>query len=147
MSFTLCSKLFARLFVGILLAGAAFCQSISIVAGDGQVGPTLTNLPAPLVVLVRDASGNPLPNVTVTWAVITPQGGNLSVTTSKTDANGNASNVLFAGSLPLSASFFQTTINAVYSTKTVTFTETIVGLFSCTAPELKLAVQSPADRT
>ena len=147
MSFTSCSKLFARLFVGILLAGAAFCQSISIVSGDGQVGPTLTNLPAPLVVLVRDASGNPLPNVTVTWAVTTQQGGNLSFTTSKTDSNGNARNGLFAGLLPLGASFFQTTINAVYSTKTVSFTETIVGLFSGTAPEVNLSLKSPAEGT
>ena len=147
MSFTSCSKLFARLFVGILLAGAAFCQSLSIVSGDGQVGAPQTNLPAPLVVLVRDASGNPLPNATVTWAVITQQGGNLSLTTSKTDSNGNASNTLFAGLLPLNASFFQTNINAVYSTKTVTFTETIVGLFSGTAPEVNLAVKSPAEGT
>jgi len=147
MSFTLCSKLFARLFVGILLAGAAFCQSLSIVSGDGQVGSPQNNLPAPLVVLVRDASGNPLPNVTVTWAVTTQQGGNLSFTTSKTDSNGNASNGLFAGLLPLGASFFQTTINAVYSTKTVSFTETIVGLFSGTAPEVNLSLKSPAEGT
>ncbi len=129
MSFTSGSKLFARLFVGLLLAGAAFCQSISIVSGDGQA-LSAANTTDPLVVLVRDASGNPLPNVTVTWAVVTQQGGNLSSATSKTDSTGKASNTLVAApNLPLGASFFQSQINAVYISKTVTFTETVVGQF------------------
>ena len=142
MSFTSCSKLFARLFVGILLAGAALCQSITIVSGDGQAVAPLNSLPAALVVLVRDASGNPLPNATVSWGVVTQQGGTLSAATSKTDANGNASITFFAGSTPLGNSFFQVSINATYSTKTVTFTETIVGLLAG-APEVNIALKTP----
>lgn len=143
MSFTSCSKLFACLFVGVLLAGAAFCQSLSIVSGDGQALSTST-IGQPLVVLVRDPSGNPLPNASVTWAVVTQQGGSLTFTTSKTDANGQASNTLIAApNLPLSASFFQTQINAVYSTKTVTFTETVIGRSPGGGPSVEIFLTSP----
>src|SRR5579863_5089346 len=108
MSLTLCSKLFARFFVGFLLAGAAFCQTISIVSGDGQALSLSDALSVQsLVVLVRDASGNPIPNATVSWAVVTPQGGGFASDSTKTDSNGNASNsFLPPGTLPLNASFF-----------------------------------------
>jgi uncharacterized protein (TIGR03437 family) len=128
--------------VGILLAGAALCQSLSIVSGDGQALLAANTIPLPLVVLVRDASGNPLPNVTVTWAIVTPQGGGLTLNTSKTDSNGHASNTLVAPQIPLGASFFQTQINAVYSSKTVTFTETVVGQFEG-GPEVEISLRSP----
>src|SRR5271169_2514909 len=144
MSFTSCSKLFARLFVGILLAGAAMCQSLSIVSGDGQALSSST-IGQPLVVLVRDATGNPLPNVTVTWAVVTQQGGNVTSATSKTDSTGQASNTLVAApNLPLSASFFQTQINAVYVTKTVTFTETLIGRSPGGGPAVEMTLRSPS---
>jgi uncharacterized protein (TIGR03437 family) len=143
MSFTSRSKLFARLFVGILLAGAAaFGQSISIVSGDGQALLAATTVPQALVVLVRDASGNPLPNATVAWAVVTLQGGALQLTTTKTDSNGLATNSLVSPQVPPNASFFQTQINAVYSTKTVTFTETVVGQFEG-GPEVGITLKSP----
>ena len=130
MSFSSCSKLIARCVIGISLAGAALCQSISIVSGDGQVLQPLVSSSAavqPLVVLVLDAAGNPVANGTVTWAVITPQGGSVNFTTTKTDSTGQTSNSLVAPALPLGNAFFQTNINAVYSSKTATFTETVVG--------------------
>ncbi|MBZ5592731.1 MAG: hypothetical protein LAP39_10880 [Acidobacteriia bacterium] len=129
MSFSSCSKLIARFVIGLLLAGTALCQSISIVSGDGQLLQPLVSgdFVQPLVVLVRDAAGNPLPNATVTWAVVTLQGGGLAFITTKTDSTGQTSNSLAAPALPLNYSFFQTSINAVYSSKSVTFTETVVG--------------------
>jgi len=142
MSFTSWSKLFARLVVGILLAGVAFGQSLTIVSGDGQALLAANTVPQSLVVLVRDASGNPLPNATVAWAVVTPQGGALQLTTTKSDANGIASNSLVAPQVPPGASFFQTQINAVYTTKTVTFTETVVGQFEG-GPEIGITLRSP----
>ena len=128
MFFSSCSKLVARFAIGILLAGSALCQSISIVSGDGQTLPQLVSQGVePLVVLARDAGGNPVPNATVTWTIVTPQGGGLTFTSTKTDANGKATNGLVAPALPLNAAFFQTNINAIYNNKTVTFTETVIG--------------------
>ncbi|MBA3553579.1 MAG: Ig-like domain repeat protein [Gemmatimonadales bacterium] len=42
---------------------------LELVSGDGQVGGVSSALPAPLVVRVTDGLGNPVPGVTVTWAV------------------------------------------------------------------------------
>jgi len=143
MSLSSCSKLVARFVIGILLAGAAFCQSISIVSGDGQA-VLVSNLVSeqPLVVLVRDAAGNPLPNASVTWAVVTAQGGALTFTTTKTDSTGQTTNNFVPAGLSLGASFFQTQINAVYSSSTVTFTETVVGQ-SAGAPLVEMSLVTP----
>src|SRR6185503_8554760 len=59
-------------------------------SGDGQtavVGAALTN---PLSVRVKDASNNPVPNVTVSWQVRTLGGGSLSAPTSVSNVNGIA---------------------------------------------------------
>ena len=68
----------------------------------------------------------------------------LTSATSKTDSTGQASNTLVAApNLPLSASFFQTQINAVYQSKTVTFTETVIGRSPGGGPAVEMTLLSP----
>ena len=50
-------------FVHTATAGAA--SGVTVVSGDDQTGPVSTELPQPLVVEVRDAGANPVPNVAV----------------------------------------------------------------------------------
>jgi adhesin/invasin len=88
-------------------AGAA--SGVSIVAGDGQTGPVSTELPQDLVVQVRDASGNAVPSVAVTW-VIGVGGGSITPATSVTDATGRASAAWTLGASPGS-----NTVSAVVS--------------------------------
>ncbi|HYK10632.1 MAG TPA: Ig-like domain-containing protein [Gemmatimonadales bacterium] len=73
-------------FVDTAKVGAA--ASIVKFSGDsltGQVGKTLLT---PHDVLVKDANGNGVPNVTVTWAA--QSGGSVSPTSNLTDATGHA---------------------------------------------------------
>jgi hypothetical protein len=88
-------------------AGAA--SGVTIVAGDDQTGPVLTELPQDLVVEVRDAGGNAVPSVAVTW-VIGVGGGSVTPTTSVTDAGGRASAAWTLGGSP-----GPNTVNAVVS--------------------------------
>ncbi len=62
---------------------------MALSAGDQQAAPVNTALPNPLVVIVKNASGNPVPNVTVHWAVVT--GGGSIDPTSTTGQDGTAS--------------------------------------------------------
>jgi hypothetical protein len=84
-------------FVHTATAGAA--SGVTIVSGDDQTGPVSTELPTPLVVEVRDAGSNPVPNVAVTW-VIGSGGGSVTPTTSTTDASGRASAAWTLGGTP-----------------------------------------------
>ena len=119
------AKFSYRILAGLLLlAGAAFSQTISIVSGDGQLVSTFTNPQStPMVVVVHDAAGNPIPNATVTWAVIsgTSTGGLLNFKTT-TDSNGQTSNDFVPPILPLGASLLQSTVSATYGSSTVNFT-------------------------
>jgi hypothetical protein len=74
-------------FVHTATAGAA--TGVSIVSGDDQTGPVRTELPQPLVVEVRDAQGNLVPSVAVTW-VIGAGGGTVTPATTMTDQSGRA---------------------------------------------------------
>lgn len=84
-------------FVHTATAGAA--SGVTILSGDNQTGPVSTELPLPLVVEVRDAGSNPVPNVAVTW-VIGNGGGSVTPSTTTTDANGQASAAWTLGSAP-----------------------------------------------
>jgi len=75
--------------------------TISKVSGDNQSGAGGTTLPNPLLVLVRDANNNPLPNVSVSFALISGAG-SVTPATAITDANGQASTALTLGSSGLS---------------------------------------------
>jgi hypothetical protein len=74
--------------VSFTATGAAdVAATLGKVSGDNQSANLNTVLPNPLVVLVSDQFGNPVSGVTVTWA---PSDGNLSATTSNTNASGQA---------------------------------------------------------
>ena len=64
--------------------------SIAVASGDGQSGSPGMALPAPLIVLVEDGSGNPVSNVSVVWT-ITSGAATSGADTSETDAAGRAS--------------------------------------------------------
>jgi adhesin/invasin len=84
-------------FVHSATAGTA--QGVSIVSGDGQTGPVSTELPADLVVQVRDAANNPVPGVAVTW-VVGAGGGSITPGTSNTDPSGQATATWTLGPAP-----------------------------------------------
>ena len=68
-------------------------ESLEISSGDNQRGAPGTELVQPLVVIVRDQHGNPLPDATVVFTVTAGDGrlsGEFTVQNIKTDANGKA---------------------------------------------------------
>ena len=67
-----------------------------IISGFDQKGLVGEALPRPIVVEVRDQSGEPLPGAEVTFSV-TNGGGTLSVTTTTTDSDGRAESTLALG--------------------------------------------------
>ena len=73
--------------------------SIEIVSGDNQSAVVGTQLPAALVVLVRNASSQPLASIAVSWTV-TQGGGSLGAANSNTSAQGQASNTYTVGGSP-----------------------------------------------
>ena len=98
--------------------------SITVSSGTTQSAAVNTSYASPLVAIVKDAVGDPVPNITVTWATngtTTAPGGTLSAATSTTDANGLASvNVTANGK----AGSFQVTASAVGPPAQFTLTNT-----------------------
>ena len=84
-------------FVHTATAGSA--SGVSIVSGNDQTGPVSTQLPQPIVAEVRDAQGNVVPGVAVSW-VIGTGGGSVSPATQSTDQSGRASAAWTLGSAP-----------------------------------------------
>jgi hypothetical protein len=82
----------AALFVAAALAGCSdgagppAAARVQATAGEGQVAPVHSLLPNPIVATVLDASGQPLPGVTVAWAA--EGDGRIIATTPTTDAQG-----------------------------------------------------------
>ncbi len=73
--------------------------NLSIVSGDGQVGAVGIPLPAPLIVLVEDDSGNPVSSQQVTWALASAAGpnSNLSASSTTSETDGRTSNTFTLG--------------------------------------------------
>lgn len=82
---------------GAMVAQAGFtvtalsedANTISVASGDNQSAPVGTALPAPLVVSVADAFGNPIPGVAVTWSA--DGGGAVSEQSTSTGPDGQTS--------------------------------------------------------
>ncbi len=70
-------------------AVASTANGLAGVSGDAQTGAVGTELPAPLVVEVTDAFGNPIAGVTITWTA--EGGGSVSAPSTVTDGEGHAS--------------------------------------------------------
>ncbi|HWB86745.1 MAG TPA: hypothetical protein VG675_21550 [Bryobacteraceae bacterium] len=122
--------LFIAVLAGLLCANVASAQTVSIVAGNGQVicicPQSAFQFFDPVVVKVTDtASGNPLPNAAVSWA-LTSGNGTLSQTQTFTDANGQTSNLYIQSTVPGTPlqPFVQSTIVASAGSSSVTFTLT-----------------------
>jgi adhesin/invasin len=71
------------------LAQSGTAASIALVSGDAQTAEVGAPLAAPLVVVVRDAAGNPAVGDSVTWTV-TAGGGTFAAARTATDVNGEA---------------------------------------------------------
>ena len=65
-------------------------STIAIVSGDAQTATVAQSLASPLVVLVRDRYGNPVPAATVSWTAAAGSG-SPSAPSSATDGQGHAS--------------------------------------------------------
>jgi hypothetical protein len=70
-----------------------------LVSGNNQSAAVASVLPAPLVVVARDANSNPVAGVTVTFAM-TAGAGTLSATSGTTGSNGQAQTQLTLGHTP-----------------------------------------------
>lgn len=113
--------------------------SLTIVAGQGQLMTELTSTVlgpqygSPLQVLAKDASGNPLANVAVTFSVpsgdgtLQVNGGGASTQLVSTNASGIASVDFVSTSVPIAQDYLQTTVTAsAPNTNSVTFYVTAV---------------------
>jgi adhesin/invasin len=70
-------------------AVASTANGLAAVSGDAQTAVVGTLLPAPLVVEVTDAFGNPIEGVTISWTM--EGGGSVSAPSTVTDAEGRTS--------------------------------------------------------
>jgi uncharacterized protein (TIGR03437 family) len=122
------SKYWIFLAICLLGAGAARAQSITLVSGNGQLLDTLTHSQSlPLVVLLRDASGNPVKGATVNWSA-TPAGhGNVASAQTTTDSTGQTQTFFTTSATGVgSNSFIQSTVTATGGGGSVQFTLTTV---------------------
>src|SRR5262249_46344978 len=73
--------------------------TLRILDGNNQSGPPGRQLPVPLTARVEDATGNPVPNVSVIWQVLTPQSVSLGISGAASDANGIVSATAVLGAV------------------------------------------------
>lgn len=78
--------------------GPTVPNSVSAASGDSQQVLVGDRASAPLVAVVKNSSGTPLPNVTVNWAV-SAGGGSLTDVSTTTDANGQAQTTYLSGAI------------------------------------------------
>jgi uncharacterized protein (TIGR03437 family) len=139
----------------LLASSIASAQGISIVSGNGQVicsqCPTRSFMFDPLVVMVKDARGAPVPNATVTWTVNNPPGSDGRVTSASTvtGADGTSSNNFFLSSpITLLTPFLQASVIASAAGSSVTFSETDGAVTSGTGiAQISSNLQSPIPGT
>ncbi|MGH3372777.1 MAG: Ig-like domain-containing protein, partial [Nocardioidaceae bacterium] len=93
-------------------------------SGDGQAGNVGAPLALPLVVEANDALGNPIPGLTVTFAV-TQGGGSVEPSTATTGPNGQASTSFTLGSTAGQTHQVRATVNG--STTALTFSASAAG--------------------
>jgi uncharacterized protein (TIGR02145 family) len=106
-------------------------DSLKKVSGDNQTGQINKQLPIPLVVKVIDSFNNPVSDIDITWVTTN---NSVSPSSSKTDANGEASTSWTLGNLigqqTVIAKAFATDIE--FSNSSVTFTATATAKDSLT---------------
>jgi alpha-tubulin suppressor-like RCC1 family protein len=85
--------------IGPTGGGGGTASALLMVTGDAQNGTVSTQLAADFVVRVNDQTGNPLPGITVNWAV-TAGGGSITPTSDVTDGSGLSQSRLTLGASP-----------------------------------------------
>jgi uncharacterized protein (TIGR03437 family) len=106
-------------------SSAAASPGLTVVSGNGQVTPQFFNTSSPLTVQARDASGNPIPNLPISWAVTQGQGTVPPTASTRTDSEGIAT-AFFRGDVLPGYSFAQQTVTASSSAGSVNFVITTV---------------------
>jgi adhesin/invasin len=107
--------------------GLPGAQGLQIKSGNGQVVREF-GIAEPMVVVVRDPEGNPVPNVPITWEL--QEGvGTLQAFESATDANGEARAQFIGAAVPPGLSYQQARIRASTATEAVDFWVTTVLAF------------------
>jgi hypothetical protein len=96
---------------------------VLITSGQGQLIQQGNPAPLPLTVQITDATGAPIPNTPVSFAV-TQGVGQINATSVLTDATGSASTNFFAETISTTGSFESDVIVATSSVGTATFFET-----------------------
>jgi large repetitive protein len=96
--------------------------TLALASGDGQTAAVGTTLSAPLRVVVKDANGNPVANVGVTWSA--GGGGSVSSSSTGTDAQGIAQVTRTLGPTP--GTYTTTATVAGLAGSPVTFSSTAV---------------------
>lgn len=110
--------------------GNGSSSQVNIVTGDGQIVFQNSVSIYPLTILVTDTSGNPLPNVPVTFSSANGAcslSGFSPITnpSTVTDANGHASTSFFGGQLVINTTIVLCPVVAATQFGAVTFNETI----------------------
>jgi len=105
-----------------LPGGTGPATDLVLVSGNEQSAEAGDDLPAPLVVRLVDAQGNPVPAAAVSW-VVGSGGGSVSPATTPTDSDGLASATLTLGE----AAGVNTVSAVVSGLETVTFTASATG--------------------
>ncbi len=132
-----CATFVRKILIPMLVLGVAIAhaQTLTKVAGDGQLVIQAIQSSNPLIVLLRDSSGNPIPNVLVKWTVSSGPGnaqvlsppGNSNIAPGLTGPNGEAQ-ASFVATVPNpQQSYVPSTITASYESASVQFTEISVG--------------------
>src|SRR5437879_3907691 len=131
-----------RILAGLCLLGAvgAQAQTLSMVSGNGQLVLQFS-VSSPLVVLVRDASGNPVKNALVNWAITAGPGMGIK-TSNYTDLTGQAAYSFNAPVLNPGTSYAPSTVVATYLGQTVSFVVTTGGIQNY-SPYVGVAITSP----
>jgi len=76
----------------------ATAQILSVVSGDGQLAAQNFQLPSPLIVVAKNAAGQPMAGVTVNWSVTGP-GSLVMSSQTVTDSSGQAVNRYVGGTI------------------------------------------------
>jgi uncharacterized protein (TIGR03437 family) len=144
-------NLAAGSFLAALFLLPVFCsaQTVSIVSGNGQL--VCVNCPlgtrgfSPLVVLVKNATGNPVADTTVTWTDTQPDGV-VTVGTSTTNSAGQATYVLGPQGVTIGPYFFPFTVVASALGTSASFVETSALANGIAAP-ISISLISPPPLT
>jgi uncharacterized protein (TIGR03437 family) len=110
----------------LLCVGYLGAQTLSRVSGNGQIVLELFPAKVPMIVQAKDAAGNAVAGVPITWSVSPKNSGTLNQTINITDANGFASTGFVAPAFLQGETFISHFVTAASPSSSVTFSITSV---------------------